>query len=91
MAKMVTRTLKVTEAEVLVIDIANEKTEVVPMSFAKVFKNENQILKAAQKMLGEPDTVKAVSVKGFNVTEHRYGMPEEVFMEQATEIEPLKK
>lgn len=87
---MVTRTLKVTEAEILVIDTATEIAESVPMSFSKVFKNEKQILKEAQKMLGDTNK-KAVAVKGFNVAEHRYGMSEADFIAHSVELDPLNK
>mgnify|MGYP007101870533 CR=1 FL=1 len=89
MAKMITRTMKLTEADVLAINTATEQTEVVKLEFGKVFKNEKQILKAAEKLV--PSDLKVVSVKAFDVKERRLGITEEQFIEYAIEMPPLAK
>lgn len=89
MAKMITRTFKLTEADVLTINTVTEQTEVVKFEFPKVFKNDKQILKASQKLA--PSDLKVVSVKDFDVKEKRLGMPEEQFVELAVELPALAK
>lgn len=89
MAKMITRTMKVTEADVLTINTVTEQTEVVKLEFGKTFKNEKQILKASQKLV--PSDMKVVSVKAFDVKERRLGITEEQFLEYAVELPPLTK
>lgn len=89
MAKMITRTFKLTEAEVLTINTVTEQTEVIKLEFPNVFKNEKQILKASQKLV--PGDLKVVSVKAFDIKEKRLGMPEEQFVELAVELPALAK
>ena len=89
MSKMITRTMKVTEANILAINTETELTEVIKLEFGRTFKNEKQILKTAQKQVSSD--LKVVSVKSFNVVERRLGITEEQFLELAIEMPALPK
>ena len=84
--RMVTRTVKVTEAKVMQIDINTADVKIETYELTGEFKNNEDILKHITKNI--PVTIKAVAVQ--EVTEHEklYGMLETDFIKSAVELDP---
>lgn len=89
-APMVTRTMKVTIADILVLDLNTEKTNKISVELPRTYKNSDEILKAAEKLNGD-ENLKLVHVIKSIVKEKRYAMTEEDYLKHAKEIAPLKK
>lgn len=86
---MVTRTITTTKANVLCLDVEagepfNETVEV-----ARTYKDDEALLKAVKPLI-ETDAIKAVHIVDKEVVETLYGMPEQVFIENA-KVMPSRK
>lgn len=89
MAKMVTRTIKGTIGTVMVVDTTSGNTSERGFAFARTFKNDSQILKAIQATDNENE--KSVFVKDHTIVEKLYGIEEDVFMQNAVELDPITR
>ena len=89
-ARKVTRTIKATEATLMVVDVATAEVQNMTITLSHEFKNADDIMKYVNKHAELlTDGVKAVAVVDFVVTEQLYGMDEQKFIEQA-EILPSR-
>lgn len=88
-APRVTRTMKVTIAVILVLDLETEKTDKISVELPHTYKNSDEILKAAEK-LNEDENLKLVHVINSIVKVKRYAMTEEEYLKHAKVIGPLK-
>ena len=82
---MVTRTIKVTQACVLCLDIEQGEPCTREVTLSRTYKNDEAILKAAKAAV-DTDTLKAVSISKSWVEEKLLGMPEDFFIAHATAI-----
>lgn len=82
--RMVTRTIKVTTAEVLKVNLETQETMKDYISISGKFKDNKNLLKMIAK--NDTDTIKTVSVLNTVVSDKLYGMPEEKFVELADEL-----
>ena len=89
-APVVTRTMKVTIADILVLDLDTEKTDKISVELPRTYKNSDEIIKAAEKH-HDYGNVKLVHVINSTIKEKRYAMTEEIYLKYAKEIAPLKK
>lgn len=85
----VTRTIQTTKATILCVNTTNGTTFVENVTLPRVFKDDNHILKVAEKIL-DPVTSKPVHVIGAEVQETLYGMSEQQFISMATVLPPRK-
>lgn len=85
--KMVTRSMKVTNATVLMVNLETEQTETQVVSMPNVYKDDTKLMKALTKSF-EGTNLKPVHVTGSQVVEKLYGMTEKSFMDNATELDP---
>lgn len=76
---MVTRTIKVTQACVLCLDIEQGEPCTKEVTLPRTYKNDEAILKAAKAAV-DTDTLKAVSISKSWVEEKLLGMPEDFFI-----------
>lgn len=83
--KMIARTIKTTEVDVLALDLITAEPCNIHFTLAGAFKKESDILKACVK-LHHNDAVKLVHVVNVDEVENLYGIPEEVFIANATII-----
>lgn len=82
---MITRTIKVTVAGVLCLNIESAEPFVKEVELPRVYKNDEAILKKAHEVI-DTDTVKAVSVSYSRVDEIRYGMSEIDFIANSQKL-----
>ena len=87
--KMVTRTVTKTNCEIMCMDIINAQVIVKDFTIGGKFDNENDLLKACQKLF-DTDTFKLVKVSEFSEEEVLLGMPESKFIEYAEVLPPRK-
>ncbi len=85
--RMVTRTVELTIAEVMCLDVTTATVKVVPYEVGGGLTDEKAILKVIKK-LHETDTYKCVSVQSVTTNEILYGMPEIDFIKYATIMPP---
>ncbi|MEE0061572.1 MAG: hypothetical protein UE295_12150 [Acutalibacteraceae bacterium] len=89
-ARKVTRTIKATEATLMVVDVATAEVQNTTITLSHEFKTADDIMKYVSKHTDLlSDGVKAVAVVDFIVTEQLYGMDEQKFIEYA-EILPAR-
>lgn len=84
---MVTRTFMTTKAQILAVNIHDEKTYVVEMTLPRQYKDDKEILKTAEKM-NEDESIRLVHVLSTEVVETLYGMPESQFVALAKPLPP---
>ena len=85
--KMVTRSMKVTNATVLMVNLETQQTETQEVSMPNVYKDDTKLMKALTKSF-EGSSLKPVHVSSSNVVEKLYGMTEKAVMDNAVELDP---
>lgn len=78
---MVTRTIKLTTAKILCVNLNNNTTVEQTVQLPRTYKNEKAVLSKVESML--PDYLKAVKVLSSEVLTTRMGMTEDEFVELA--------
>ena len=86
---MVTRTITVTKAKVLCLDIEKQEPFETTVTLPRTYKDERKMLKKIEAIVNSA-SVKAVHVIGTETEEFLYGMTEQKFIENA-EILPERK
>lgn len=85
--KMVTRSMKVTVAQVLMVNLDTQETATTPVNMANVYKDDKTLMKALNKVY-EGTSTKPVHVLSTQVIEKLYGMTEKQFIDNAIELDP---
>ena len=85
--KMVTRSMKVTNAQVLMVNLETQATETQAITMPNVYKDDAQLMKALTKTF-DGSSVKPVHVLSSQVIEKLYGMSEKTFLDNAQELDP---
>ena len=88
--RMVTRTVDVTRAEVMTLDVSNADVFTTVYEVNGIFKDNDSILKAVKKLY-ETETFKCVAVTGVETVERLYGMLESEFIKIAKVLPPRTK
>lgn len=83
MAKMVTRSIKVTECVCAAYDLEKESLTDVTIKVAGNYKKEENLMKALNEAV---PNVRILKIKTKDETIKTYGVPEQFFMEHAKEI-----
>ena len=86
---MVTRTITVTNANVLCLDLEKKEPFEKMVKLPRTYKDEKKMMKKIEEVVNN-DSVKAVHVISTNTEEILYGMTEQKFIETA-EILPNRK
>ena len=86
MAKMITRTILGTKANVITVDTTNMTASTREFTIGGEWSDNNKLLKALKKIY-ETDTLVLSSVVKAEKTEKLYGMTEELFMANAVELD----
>ena len=86
---MVTRTIQITKANVLCLNIVEGEPFNKVVTLPRTYKDENAMLKVISKMV-DNDEVKAVHVVDSYVEETLYGMSEQRFIDLAQVMPPRK-
>lgn len=86
---MVTRTITVTIANVLCLDLEKKEPFEKMVKLPRTYKDEKKMMKKIEEVVNN-DSVKAVHVISTNTEEILYGMTEQKFIETA-EILPNRK
>lgn len=84
--KMITRTVEITTAEIMCMDVIKAEVVVKTYDISGTF-TDDELLKAIKKLY-ETDTFKVVHVVSQKTSELLYGMPESKFIEQAEILPP---
>ena len=84
--RMVTRTVDVTVAEVMQIDVNTAEVKIVIYELPGKFTDNDAILKSINNDI--PVSIKAVAVQSVNTKEVLYGMPEIDFIKMAKVLPP---
>lgn len=84
---MVTRTIQITKANVLCLNIVEGEPFNKVVTLPRTYKDENAMLKVISKMI-DNDEVKAVHVVDSYVEETLYGMSEQRFIDLAQVMPP---
>lgn len=85
--KMVTRSMKVTNAQVLMVNLETQATETQTIAMPNVYADDTKLMKALTKTF-EGSTLKPVHVLSSQVIEKLYGMSEKTFLDNAIELDP---
>ena len=85
--KMVTRSMKVTEAQVLMVNLDSQQTSTIQVDMPNTYKDDSTLMKALVKVYDGTDN-KPVHVISTNIKERLYGMSEKTFLENAQELDP---
>lgn len=88
--KMVTRKLKFTLCDVLVVDVNRCTSKVFTFEFYGVYLTDKQILSQANNELENKD-LKAVLVQRSQVITKKYELPESTFYKQGTLLKEKEK
>lgn len=88
--RMVTRTVMVTEVEVMTLNITTAEVQILTYEMSGLYTEQNALLKALKKQY-ETDEVKCVAIQSINEKELLYGMKEIDFIRQATILPPRTK
>lgn len=86
----VTRTIKVTTARVLCVDVSTEQVDTINVTVVGTFKDDTKLMRAIKKKLADEPTTKPVRIIESKVSEQLYGMSEEKFLECAELLPPRK-
>lgn len=86
---MITRTIQTTVANVLYLNIAEEKPFYETVTLPRTYKSEKDLFKAVEALCTDPN-VKAVHVADTYVKETLYGMTEKEFIDHAQVLPPRK-
>lgn len=84
--RMVTRTVELTVAKVLQIDVSNAQVSVVDYELSGKFDSNEAIIKVLNK--DRDDTIKVVNIESIETKEVLYGMPEADFIKMASILPP---
>lgn len=85
-----TRTITTTKVEMLAVNVDSKSTETVEVTLPRTYKDEQAMLKMANKRNENP-SVKYVAVTGTPTVESkRWGMTEEEFIDKGHEFPPYK-
>ena len=84
---VVTRTITSTKAVVLAVDTVNEELVEKTVILPRTYNDETAIKKAIVNLKLLPDTLVVSKVKDTEVSEKRYSMTEEKFIEHADVID----
>ena len=85
--RMVTRTVEVTVAQVMCVDVSTAEVSVRNYEVSGKFADDSEVLKALKKAY-ETDSYKVVAVQNTEVKEILYGMPEIEFIRMAKVLPP---
>lgn len=85
--RMVTRTVVVTNVEVMCVDVLTANVAIQTFELSGTFSDNDVVLKAVKKLY-ETDTFKCVAVQGTEENEVLYGMPEIEFIKLAKVLPP---
>ena len=85
--KMVTRSMKVTVANVLMVNLETQATETQAIQMPNTYADDAKLMKALTKSY-EGSTLKPVHVVSSTIHEKLYGMSEKAFLENAKELDP---
>ena len=86
--RMVTRTIKTAEVEVLCMDIVKAEPCKATVTVPATYKDNADLLKQVAKVIDKDNELKAVSIVKATVTETLYGMDEQKFIEGAEILPP---
>ena len=86
---IVSRTIQTTKANVLCIDVENERPFTKEVVLPRTYKDEKSMLRKIKPLI-ETDTLKVVHVQSFVVESTLYGMTEEEFIQFAQILPPRK-
>lgn len=87
---VITRTITTTTADFLAVHVDTKSTETVTLTLPRTYKDEQAMLKMANKR-SENSTVKYVAVVSTaTVNKKRWGMTEEEFIDKGHEFPPYK-
>lgn len=84
---MVTRTITITKANVLCMDIQTAEPFNKVVTLPRTYKDDKTLMKKVQEVV-ETDTVKAVHVVDKEEVETLYGMTEQEFIQKAVVLDP---
>ena len=87
---MVTRSMKVTDAQVLMVNLETQATEQTNVMMPNTYKDDKALMKALTKAY-EGSTLKPVHVMASQVIEKLYGMTEKSFLDNAIELDPTTR
>ena len=85
--KMVTRSMKVTNAQALLVNLETQETVTQTIAMPNVYKDDKALMKALANSF-EGSTLKPVHVLSTSIEEKLYGMTEKSFLENAQELDP---
>ena len=85
--KMVTRSMKVTETQVLMVNLDTQTTETTVVFMPNTYKDDKALMKALEKVYADSN-LKPVHVTTSTVIEKLYGMTEKAFLDNAQELDP---
>ena len=88
--KMITRSMKVTDAQVLMVNLETQATEQTNVMMPNTYKDDKALMKALTKAY-EGSTLKPVHVMTSQVIEKLYGMTEKSFLDNAIELDPTTR
>lgn len=88
--KMVTRSMKVTVATTLMVNIETQATETIEVNMPNTYKDDKALMKALNKAYEDTST-KPVHVISSSVIEKLYGMTEKTFLDNAIELDPKSR
>lgn len=87
---VITRTITTTKVEMLAVNLDSKSTETVEVTLPRTYKDEQAMLKMANKRNEDP-SVKYVAVIGTPIVESkRWGMTEEEFIDKGHEFPAYK-
>lgn len=84
---MVTRSITITQANVLCLNTLTAEPFNKLVSFSRTFKDEKSLMKKVREEV-DTDDVKAVHIVNKEEVEHLYGMEEQLFIKLATILDP---
>ena len=85
--RMVTRTVSVTVATTMVVNVDTANVEILDLEVSGTFDNNDAVLKAVKKHY-ESEHYKCVAIQATSVNEVLYGMPEADFIKLAKVLPP---
>lgn len=87
MAKMVTRTILLTEVKAMVANLVGKELEEVTYTIPGKITNKDKVMNILRKQYATSSRI-PTSVVELTICEKLYGMPEETFIEHAVELPP---
>lgn len=88
--RMVTRTVALTECEVMVVDITKGEVSNITQNITGKITDNSAAMKTCKKLL-ETETVKVVAITKMSTRDELYGMTETDFIAQAEILSPRKQ